>query len=151
LPRSRRCGIQEIPHCRDRMPVAADHLADVGFAHLDFKNQFATLLNLCYQDLFWCFHQLPDDKLEKSLHRKLLNWRRGGLLAGFQNHTGDGRTRLSAMRHPIIYATKVQVKIFTGLTRIVIADHFYELSVSWTAFIRDHHPIERTVFGSFSP
>jgi len=51
------------------MPGATDHLADVGLAHLDFKNQFATLLDLCYQDLFRCFHQLPDDKLEKSLHR----------------------------------------------------------------------------------
>jgi hypothetical protein len=61
------------------MPVAPDHFADVGFAHLDFKNQLATLLNFCHQDLFRRLHQLPDDKLEKRLHG---NYEAGGATTG---------------------------------------------------------------------
>src|ERR1700733_4961174 len=54
------------------MPIAPDHLADVGFAHLDFENQFPTLLNLGHQNLFRCFDKLPDDELEKGLHGKFI-------------------------------------------------------------------------------
>jgi len=133
------------------MSIAPDHLADIRFAHFDFENDLATLLDLCHQNLFRCFDQLPDDKLKKSLHRKLLSRRRCSLLAGFQDHARDGRARLSAMRYPIVNATKIQMKVLTGLTRIVVSDHFNKFSVARTALVRDHHPIERTIFSSFSP
>jgi hypothetical protein len=133
------------------MAVAPDYFADIGFAHLDFEDQLPSLLKLCHQYLFWCFHQLPDDKLEKGLHGKLLSRRHNGLFARFQDHARDSGAGLSAMRHPIINSTEVQMKIFTGLTRIVVSDHFNKLSVARTSFVRYHHPIERTVFGSFSP
>jgi hypothetical protein len=72
LSRSRRCGIQKIPHRCNRMSVAPDHLADIGFAHLDFKNQFPALLNLGHENLFRCFDKLPDDELEKGFHGKFI-------------------------------------------------------------------------------
>src|ERR1700678_558051 len=54
------------------MPIAPDHLADVGFAHLDFENQFPTLLNLGHENLFRRFDKLPDDELEKGFHGKFI-------------------------------------------------------------------------------
>ena len=54
------------------MSVAPDHFADIRFAHLDFEDQLAALLDLCHQNLFRCFHKLPDDKLEKGLHGKFI-------------------------------------------------------------------------------
>jgi hypothetical protein len=68
-----RCGgVQKIPDRRNRMSVAADHLADIGFAHLDFENQFPALLNLGHENLFRCFDKLPDDEFEKGFHRKFI-------------------------------------------------------------------------------
>lgn len=151
LSRSRSCRVQEISHSSDRMSVAPDHLPDVRFAHLDFEDQFATLLYFCHQDLFRRFDKLPDDKLEKGLHRKSLDWHRNGFFAGFQNHARDRRTGLSAVRHPIINAAEVQMKIFTRHARIVVSDRFNKFPVARTAFVRHHHTIERTVFRSFSP
>ena len=72
------------------MSVAPDHLADIRFAHLDFEDQLADLLYFCHENLFRCFNKLPDDKLEKGLHRKLERRRRGGFLASFQDHARDG-------------------------------------------------------------
>jgi len=146
---------QKISHGGDRMPVAADHLADIAFSHLDFEDQLAALLDFCHQHLFRRFDKLPDDKLEKRLHWRLFRCRRrrrscGGFLARFQDHARDGAAGLSAMRHPIIHSAEVQSKIFTGLARIVVSDHFYKLSVARTAFVRHHHPIIRTVFRSLS-
>jgi hypothetical protein len=132
------------------MSIAADHLADIRFAHFDFEDQLATLLDLCHQNLFRRFDQLPDDKLEKSLHGKSLCRRRDGSLAGFQDHARDRRAGLSAMRHPILNASEIQLKIITGNTWIVIADHFNEFTITGTAFVRHHYPIVRTVFSSFS-
>ena len=71
---------QEVPHGSNRMAVTPDHFADVRFAHLDFENQLAALLDFCHQNLFRCFHKLPDDKLEKRLHTKLY---RAGVAAAF--------------------------------------------------------------------
>jgi hypothetical protein len=133
------------------MSVAPDHLPDIRFAHLDFEDQLATLLNLCHQNLFRRFDKLPDDKLKKGLHGKSLNRRRGGFFAGFQNHTRDRGTGLSAMRYPILNAAEVQMKILTRNARIIVSDRLNKLPVARATFIRHHHTIERTVFGSFSP
>jgi hypothetical protein len=133
------------------MSVAPNHLPDVRFAHLDFEDQFSALLYLCHQNLFRRFNKLPDDKLEKGLHKKSLNRQRGGFFAGFQNHACDCGTGLSAVRHPIIDAAEVQVKIFTRHARIVVSDRFNKFPVARTAFVRYHHTIERTIFSSFSP
>jgi hypothetical protein len=133
------------------MSVAPDHLPDVRFAHLDFEDQFSTLLYLCHQNLFRRFNKLPDDKLEKGLHGKSLNRQRDGFFAGFQNHACNRGTGLSAVRHPIINAAEVQVKIFTRHARIVVSDRFNKFPVARTAFVRYHHTIERTIFSSFSP
>jgi hypothetical protein len=54
------------------MSVAADHFADIGFAHLDFENQFPALLNLCHENLFRCFNKLPDDEFEEGFHGKFI-------------------------------------------------------------------------------
>lgn len=133
------------------MSVSSDDLTDIRFAHLDFEDQFATLLDLCHENLFRCFHKLPDDKLEKSLHGKSLSRCRYGFLARFQDHARDGCAGLRAMRYPVINTAEIQMKIFAGLARIVVSDHFNELSISRTPFVRHHNPIVRTVFRSFSP
>src|ERR1700722_6102568 len=75
---------------------------------------------------------------------------RGDFLTGFQDHAGDGRTWLSAVTHPIINATEIQMKSFTGLARIIITDHLNKFSIARTALVRHHHSVERTIFGSFS-
>jgi hypothetical protein len=82
---------------------------------------------------------------------KSLNRQRGSFFAGLQNDARDRGTGLSAVRHPIINAAEVQVKIFTRHARIVVPDRFNKFPVARTAFVRHHHTIERTVFSPFSP
>jgi len=72
------------------MSIASDHLPDIGFAHFDFENQLASLLDLRHHNLFRCFNKLFDDKLEKSLHEWLLSRHGSGFFAGPQDHAGDG-------------------------------------------------------------
>ena len=132
------------------MSVAPDHLADIRFAHLDFEDQLAALLYFCHQNLFRSLHKPRDDKLKKGLHGKLQSRRCGDFLTGFQDHACDGRAGLRTVLYPIVNALKIQLEIFTGHTRIIISNHFNKFPIARTAFVRYHHPIERTIFGTFS-
>ena len=143
-------GTQEIPYGGDCVPVAPDHLSDIRLPHLDFKNQLWTLLNLCHQDFFGCFYQLPDDKLKKRLHGNSFGRRRSRFFAGFQNHACDRRTGLRAIRYPIIDTSEVQMKILTGIVRIIVTDRFNKLTVPRTPFVRYNNSIVRTILRSFS-
>lgn len=72
------------------MSVASNDLTNIGFAHFDFENQLSPLLDLCHYNLLRCFNQLPDDKLEKSLHDWLLSRYCCGFLARPKDHAGNG-------------------------------------------------------------
>jgi len=134
------------------MAVAADHFANVSFAHLDFKNQFAPLLHFTHKHFFRSFNKLPYDVLEKALH-----WCSGSrnccriLFSSFENHAGDGGAWLSTILDPVIHTAQIKAEILAHLSRVIFSNRLNKLSVTRTSLVSHHHTKKRTVPGAFSP
>jgi hypothetical protein len=134
------------------MTVAANHFANVSFAHFDFEDQFAPLLHLAHKHFFRSLNKLPDDVLEKALHWNLRSRDCSRiLLSSFQNHARNGGAWPGTAPDPVIYTIQIEAEILAHFPRVVFSNRLNKLSVTRASFVSYNHTIKRSVLGSFSP
>jgi hypothetical protein len=76
--------------------------------------------------------------------------RDGSSLSILLNETPHRIGRLGAFAQPVFGALSFDRAVVAGLFWIVGADDFNELSIAWTATIRDHDLVIRAIFRAFS-
>jgi hypothetical protein len=132
------------------MAAPTDHLSHIGTPYLDFEDEARPLLDLCDQNFIRRFNQLSNHKLEEVFHRQLLPSDSRSLLPGFQNHTRNSCTGLSAVFDPVIHSVEIQREVISDRSWIVIANRLNKFPVPRTSFVSDYHPVIGSVLRSFS-
>jgi hypothetical protein len=143
------------------MTVPPNHFTDVGTAHFYLKDQLFPLLLPGYQHLFGRIYQVLDYELEEIFHNCLscpaaagsskLRGRNRSLLASFLDDACHRLAGLSTVLYPIFRPIKVELIVLTCLSRIVVTNHFNELAVARTSFVRHYHTVKGAILCTFSP
>lgn len=150
-------GGKEIPDRLDGVAMLADHLADVAFAQLKIENDFTRRIHPGQHHLIGIIDELSNDVFEEFLHGKIIRRNDGGTSGRFSgrflrllDQAANRIRRLRSPANPIFDPVQCEVRILTGLLRVVIADNFDELAVTRAALVCHDNLIIRIVQRTFS-